>query len=585
MFRDARTPLSHSAPRPLPFGFSITVHGVLLGLVALGPPPRGATEARSLYEQVIKPREHDLVWYSFRQKLPEVSPLENQNAEARGAEVKLSDQTIISNQKQSQRGTQMIWRPVPQIKPQPEVPAPNILAFRMPLIAPPPPGPPPKLFVPPAPKPKEAPKPAPALPEPPTLRARIDAKLNPALAVNLAAALENRPKPRSFVPPVPKPMERAAARALPEVPKIQTSLRSDRVPLLAESMAAPLANKPQPRTFMPPAAKERPPAGPVAMPDAPKVTGQLALNHAAGITGLVDNTAAALANKPKPRTFVPPPRGRSGGGEAAAKPTMPAIEDAPAWNAAAMPSANVNVAVVGLNPAAKLSAPLPETSRPAAFSAGPDANGVQGGSAGPPGTALTVPGLLVRNEATAPANATVKNPLLIARAAPTSPEALAAAAREANGAAPSDPPPTEIHLEPPPDPKFMGRDVYTLAVQMPNVSSYQGSWIMWFAERTPAGRARHDLQPPVPIHKVDPKYIPAAIAERIEGKVQLTAVIGVDGRVEDVRVLKSVDPRLDRSAADALLKWEFTPAERHGQPVEVDVVAEIPFLLAPRVRQ
>ena len=29
----------------------------------------------------------------------------------------------------------MIWRPLPQIKPQPEVAAPNILAFRMPLIA------------------------------------------------------------------------------------------------------------------------------------------------------------------------------------------------------------------------------------------------------------------------------------------------------------------------------------------------------------------------------------------------------------------------------------------------------------------
>jgi hypothetical protein len=130
MFRDARTPpLSHSAPRPLPFGFSLTVHGVLLALVALGPPPRGSG-ARSLYEQVIKPHEHELVWYSFRQKLPEVSPAENQIPRAPGAEMKLSDQTIISNPKQSERGTQMIWRPAPQIKPQPEVPSPNILAFR-----------------------------------------------------------------------------------------------------------------------------------------------------------------------------------------------------------------------------------------------------------------------------------------------------------------------------------------------------------------------------------------------------------------------------------------------------------------------
>jgi TonB family protein len=261
------------------------------------------------------------------------------------------------------------------------------------------------------------------------------------------------------------------------------------------------------------------------------------------------------------------------------------VEEAPALNGAAMPSANVNVAVVGLNPAAKLSGPLPDASRAAKFSAGPDANGGAGGGASPSGTALSVPGLLVRGGGTAPPqNSTVTSPLLIARAAPTSRETLVAAAKQVNAATPADPPATEIHLAPPPDEQFMGRDVYTLAVQMPNISSYVGSWIMWFAERSPAGpRGSHDLRPPVPVHKVDPKYFPAAVTERVEGKVQLAGVVGINGRVDNVRVLKGIDPRLDRSAADALLKWEFEPAARHGKPVEVDVVAEIPFLLAPRV--
>jgi hypothetical protein len=51
------------------------------------------------------------------------------------------------------------------------------------------------------------------------------------------------------------------------------------------------------------------------------------------------------------------------------------------------------------------------------------------------------------------------------------------------------------------------------------------------------------------------------------------------------RVLKGVDSRLDQSAAEALRKWEFEPAERNGAPVEVDLVAEIPFVLAPQVRR
>jgi protein TonB len=109
---------------------------------------------------------------------------------------------------------------------------------------------------------------------------------------------------------------------------------------------------------------------------------------------------------------------------------------------------------------------------------------------------------------------------------------------------------------------------------------------MWFAERTPQGpRDTSGLQPPVPLHKVDPKYHPAAISERVEGKVQIAGVIRTDGHVELVRILKSVDARLDQSAEEALLKWEFEPAKRNGSPVEVDVVAEIPFLLAPQVKR
>jgi TonB family protein len=77
----------------------------------------------------------------------------------------------------------------------------------------------------------------------------------------------------------------------------------------------------------------------------------------------------------------------------------------------------------------------------------------------------------------------------------------------------------------------------------------------------------------------------AAISERIEGKVQITGVIRANGRVDLLRILKGVDPRLDRSAEEALMKWEFAPAERDGVPVEVDLVAEIPFLLAPQAKR
>ena len=579
MFGAARTaPLTPSGPRPLPVVFSLVAHAGVLSFVAFGPRPNLAERPRSLYEQVIKPHEHQLVWYSFRQKLPDVSPPDHRSSQPLAAETKTAGQTIVSNPKQGEQGKQMIWRPLPQIKPQPEIASPNILAFRLPLIPPPPPGPPRKLFVPPPSKPKA---PSPALPEPPKINAKIEMRQNPALAASLAAALENRPKPHNFVPPVPKPERRAAAPALPEAPGIATSLRSERVPMLAESMAAVLANKPQPRKFVPPPAPGRPSAGPSALPDAPRVASQLAnANDAARHAAIDGNYAPLLANKPKPRAFIAPAPAAGGASNGA---TMPALVEAPAPDIAGMPSANVNVAVVGLNPAARLSGPLPDTSRDARFSAGPEASGGNGGGDPASSSALSVPGLLVRGGA--PQDSAPANPLLIARAAPTSRASLEAAARAAGAADPLDPPTTEIRLAPPPDPAFNGRDVYTLAVQMPNISSYVGSWIMWFAERTPAlRRGSRGLRPPVPLHKVDPKYFQAAIAERIQGKVQLAGVIRTNGRVDLLRVLKGVDPRLDRSAEEALLKWEFQPAERNGTAVEVDLVAEIPFLLAPQAK-
>jgi TonB family protein len=117
---------------------------------------------------------------------------------------------------------------------------------------------------------------------------------------------------------------------------------------------------------------------------------------------------------------------------------------------------------------------------------------------------------------------------------------------------------------------------------MPNVTSYSGSWILWYAERKrEAGEAR-EITPPSPLRKVDPIYDLSAVDDRVEGKVQLTGVIHTDGYVYGINVLSGLDSRLDTNAIAALRKWEFEPAKREGTPVDVDVVIEIPFRLRPR---
>ena len=49
------------------------------------------------------------------------------------------------------------------------------------------------------------------------------------------------------------------------------------------------------------------------------------------------------------------------------------------------------------------------------------------------------------------------------------------------------------------------------------------------------------MQPPVPLRKVDPKYVATAVAERVEGKVRLSAIIRKDGHVDSVVLLRHLD--------------------------------------------
>ena len=129
-----------------------------------------------------------------------------------------------------------------------------------------------------------------------------------------------------------------------------------------------------------------------------------------------------------------------------------------------------------------------------------------------------------------------------------------------------------------------GKKVYTVYINMPNLSSQSGSWIMRFSElgERAAGVREPELAAPVALRKVDPGYHPGAMREGIEGTVVLYAVIHQDGKVDSVRVVRSVDPRLDKSAVKALLRWEFQPATRNGHPVELEALVQIPFTLSAK---
>jgi TonB family protein len=130
---------------------------------------------------------------------------------------------------------------------------------------------------------------------------------------------------------------------------------------------------------------------------------------------------------------------------------------------------------------------------------------------------------------------------------------------------------------------FGNRKFYSVTLNMPNLNSAGGSWVIRFAElkhnssNNDASAVATDLSQPAATRKVDPAYPLQLMRENVAGTVILYAIIGADGSVGSVRVLRGVDDRLDRFASEAIAKWQFQPATKNGTPVDVEATFQIPF--------
>ncbi len=123
---------------------------------------------------------------------------------------------------------------------------------------------------------------------------------------------------------------------------------------------------------------------------------------------------------------------------------------------------------------------------------------------------------------------------------------------------------------------FGRRHYYSLVMNMPNLTSASGSWIIRFAELKESNDSSA-LTAPVATTKVDPAYPPDVLRDHVEGTVTLYAIIRTDGVVDSIRVLDSLDSRLDENAVQALSHWRFKPGIKNGQFVAVEAVVQIPF--------
>lgn len=85
---------------------------------------------------------------------------------------------------------------------------------------------------------------------------------------------------------------------------------------------------------------------------------------------------------------------------------------------------------------------------------------------------------------------------------------------------------------------------------------------------------------PVAVEQVPPKWPEAARKRGVNGVVVMSLLVGVDGRVSEVRVLESRPPGVfDGAALEAVRQWRFQAAQYQGQPVAVRVTQPLEFNL------
>jgi protein TonB len=87
------------------------------------------------------------------------------------------------------------------------------------------------------------------------------------------------------------------------------------------------------------------------------------------------------------------------------------------------------------------------------------------------------------------------------------------------------------------------------------------------------------IREPKRVQYIIPEYPEIARNARIEGTVILEAVLDVTGRVQSVRVLRSV-ALLDHAAIAAVRQWRYTPTELNGVPVQVLMTITVTFSLS-----
>lgn len=81
------------------------------------------------------------------------------------------------------------------------------------------------------------------------------------------------------------------------------------------------------------------------------------------------------------------------------------------------------------------------------------------------------------------------------------------------------------------------------------------------------------------IYRAQPSYPPLARQARVQGAVELRAIISTAGRIENLVVVRG-HPMLSAAAIEAVRQWRYRPYLLNNEPIEVETEITVNFVLS-----
>jgi len=446
----------------------------------------------------------DVVYYQASEYLPPLDTSVAQAQPAKKGEPEYAPQPIISVPPEADNRTQTIVTP-PNVKLNQDVPLPNIVAWAHPaptipraVVA----DPPANLKLPALPTPVIAPAPEVSRSQLDPAPAMSESVIAPPPELNAAESRRSVRAPQPAVVEPPPNVEATSSRRLSDINMGHTQVVNPAPQLPAGEQRA-LASLSQ-------AGRDDP--EPAVVPPPPSLSGTGSSNQdgrliALNLHPVVAGTPVEVPNGNRRGTFAATPEG---------KPGAPGTPDSPAGD----PHAATNGAV----------------GHGSGNSAGSDksTNGVPPGlfvGAGPKSENSSAVAGTAGGSGVQPSDAS----RLLASATP--PRVSSLPRRSASEMSPNHE--TELERK-----VFAGRKSYSMTLNVPNLNSAGGSWVMHFVELKEAElkeeEKQGDLVAPVATQAVDPGYPLELMRRNVQGTVTLSAVIQSDGSVGEVQVLNGV---------------------------------------------